>query len=315
MRSLLRWPRPAAKKLTFLYVPDDAEVRQFRVPRVAFYGVASGLVVGLGLITFFGVRYIGALADGREALRLQSENVGLREHLATLEKNVDDLHQELDSGREAQQRLRLLASLEPVHPDVIEAGVGGPVVRDDGGDLPADLHKDLQLTGARLSQMLRQAKIQHQSFDEVVQVLQQKQALWNRTPSVRPVKYGYLTSRFGRRMDPFTGQAAMHRGVDIAARPGAPVRATADGTVSAAGPEGGYGLMVEIDHGGGLMTRYGHCSRVLVVPGESVKRGDLIARVGSSGKATGCHVHYEVLQDGMHQDPMKFILPTDVIID
>jgi murein DD-endopeptidase MepM/ murein hydrolase activator NlpD len=316
MRRWWRWRPSVGKKLTFLYVPDDSEVRQFRVPRLAFHAAASIVLVGLGLLGFFGVRYLGALSEGRETLRLHAENVTLRDRLGTVQAHVEELQKQLEAGRQAQERLRLLASLEPVHPDVLEAGAGGSaLVPDDSGALPADLHRDLDITSARLSQMLRQARIQSQSFEEVLDALHSKKELWDRTPSVRPVKVGFVTSRFGRRMDPFTGQAAIHRGVDIAARPGDPVRATADGVVTAAGLEGDYGLMVEIDHGDGLVTRYAHCSRILVDPGQKVARNQRIASVGASGRATASHVHYEVLRHGLHQDPSKFILPTDVVVD
>ncbi len=193
--------------------------------------------------------------------------------------------------------------------------MGGPSDAEIASTLPFDLEDDLERTGARLSQMLRQARIQRESYDEILGVLAEKQRVWDHTPSVRPVQHGFISSRFGRRMDPFTGQAAMHRGVDIAARRGSPVRATADGRVTRAGRWGAYGLMVEVDHGDGLVSRYAHCSKLLVKKGQKVSRGDHIARVGSTGKATASHVHYEVIKSGLHQDPMKYVLPTDVVVD
>ena len=116
-------------------------------------------------------------------------------------------------------------------------------------------------------------------------------------------------------MDPFTGQTAMHQGVDFAARPGAPIHATADGLVVNASNYAGYGLMVEIDHGDGLRSRFAHCKAALVKPGQRVERGDVIARVGSSGRSSGSHVHYEILKHGLHLDPMSFVLPQDVVVD
>jgi murein DD-endopeptidase MepM/ murein hydrolase activator NlpD len=312
---LTRWRLPAGKKLTFLYVPDDADVRQFRVPRVAFYGAAGVVAVGLTLLGFFGVRYLGALAEGREMLRLRGENIELHDQLASVQSQLDVLRNEMDAGLEVQQKLRLLASLDPIHPDVFEAGVGGPVVQGGRGTLPPDLEEDLETTSTRLSQMLRQASMQRDSYNEILAVLREKQDVWDRTPSTRPVHHGFISSRFGRRMDPFTGQAAMHRGIDIAARRGAPVAATADGRVKRAGRWGAFGLMVEIEHGDGLVTRYAHCHKILVKRGQKVQRGDHIARVGSTGKATASHVHYEVIQNGLHQDPMKYVLPADVVVD
>lgn len=315
MKQFMRWRATSGKKLTFLYVPDDADVRQFRVPQLAFHAMAAVVVLGLGLLGFFGVRYLGALAEGRELFRLHTENLELRERLSGIDQELNSLHEEMGAGLEVQQKLRLLANLDEIHPEVFAAGVGGPDEPLRAGTLPPELEADLQKTGARLSQMLRQARIQRESYDEILEVLAEKQRVWDHTPSVRPVQHGFISSRFGRRMDPFTGQAAMHRGVDIAARRGSPVRSPANGRVTRAGRWGAYGLMVEIDHGDGLVSRYAHCSKLLVKRGQTVSRGDHIARVGSTGKATAAHVHYEVLKGGLHQDPMKYVLPTDVVVD
>ena len=315
MRFGLRWRPLTAKKLTFLYVPDDADVRQFRIPRLAFHGAAAVVLLGLALLGFFGVRYIGALAEGREMLRLYGENEALRERLTAIEAQLQDLNHSMDASREAQEKLRLLASLEPIHEEVFAAGVGGPLVLDDSSTLPEELTSNLERTSARLSQMLRQSEMQRQSYDEILTALRAQQDVWDRTPSVRPVATGFISGRYGRRMDPFTGQAAMHRGIDIAANPGAVVRATANGVVRRAGRSSSYGLVVDVDHGDGLISRYAHCSKLLVKPGQKVDRGTPIARVGSTGKATGSHVHYEIITNGMPQDPMKFVLPLDVSVD
>lgn len=304
-----------AKKLTFLYVPDDADVRQFRVPRVAFHAAAGVILLGLALLGFFGVRYLGALSEGREMLRLYGENEALRERLNAIEGQMQELTKSMDASRQTQEKLRLLSSLEPIHAEVFEAGVGGPLVRDDSGTLPEELTSDLDRTSMHLSQMLRQSEMQRQSYTEILTALRSQQDVWDHTPSVRPVMTGFISGRYGRRMDPFTGQAAMHRGIDIAANPGAIVRSTAHGVVRRAGLWGTYGLVVDVDHGNGLVSRYAHCSKLLVKPGQEVDRGTPIARVGSTGKATGSHVHYEVIQNGIPQDPMKFVLPLDVSVD
>ncbi len=116
-----------------------------------------------------------------------------------------------------------------------------------------------------------------------------------------------FTSGFGVRNDPFLGRPAMHSGLDFRAAMGDPVRATANGKVSSAGNSGGYGRMVEIDHGNGLATRYGHLSEIKVKVGDIIKIGQVIGEVGSTGRSTGPHLHYETRIDGEAVDPQKFL--------
>lgn len=133
-------------------------------------------------------------------------------------------------------------------------------------------------------------------------------------PSARPLNTATFTSGYGVRSDPFRGAAAMHAGIDLAAPTGTAVYATADGIVDHASWEGGYGNMVELEHGKGLVTRFGHLSRILVHPGQAVKRGDLIALVGSTGRSTGPHLHYEVRIDGHAVNPIPFLQAGDFVV-
>lgn len=133
-------------------------------------------------------------------------------------------------------------------------------------------------------------------------------------PSVQPVDKLLFTSNFGIRSDPFRGTAAMHAGVDIPGPTGTPIYATADGIVSNADRQGGYGNMVEINHGKGLATRYGHLSRILVGNGSRVTRGQVIGHMGSTGRSTGPHLHYEVRMDGHAVNPVPFLTTADYLL-
>ncbi|NIJ07649.1 murein DD-endopeptidase MepM/ murein hydrolase activator NlpD [Sphingomonas vulcanisoli] len=133
-------------------------------------------------------------------------------------------------------------------------------------------------------------------------------------PSSKPLNTATFTSGFGVRSDPFRGSAAMHAGIDLAAPTGTAVYATADGVVDHASWEGGYGNMVEINHGKGLETRFGHLSRILVHDGQTVHRGDLIALVGSTGRSTGPHLHYEVRMDGHAVNPIPYLQASDYVV-
>jgi len=304
------------KRLTFLYVPDNASVRQFMVPKVFFYAVGGGVVAMLALLGFFGARYLSAAAEGRQALSVRGENLQLRDRLEEMQAQIGALQGEMRTSLEVQQRLRVVASLGELSPQVLEAGVGGPAPTAFSLEaLAPETRSDVENAGRDLAQLLRQARMQKESYQEILTALEQKRHTWDHTPSVRPLAACTITSHYGRRMDPFTGAAAMHRGVDFSARPGAPIRATANGVVTMSSRFGSYGLVVELDHGNGLVTRYAHCSATLVQPGKRVKRGDIIARVGSTGKSSGSHVHYEVLRNGFQIDPMDYVLPTDVVVD
>lgn len=126
-------------------------------------------------------------------------------------------------------------------------------------------------------------------------------------PEGRPVSTGYISSGFGQRVDPFTGGEEFHEGIDFAAPEGTRIRAVAAGIVTWAGPRGGYGNMVQIDHGNGYATRYGHAYKILVHVGETVNRGDVLALVGDTGRSTGPHVHFEVLKNGHEVNPARFV--------
>ena len=134
-------------------------------------------------------------------------------------------------------------------------------------------------------------------------------------PSDKPVKTAEFTSGYGIRSDPFQGRAARHQGIDLAAPFGTPIYATADGTVSEAGwNSGGYGNLIKIDHGRGIETRYGHLSAVLVAAGQRVVRGQQIARMGSTGRSTGSHLHYEVRIDDHAVNPIPFMKSNDYLV-
>jgi murein DD-endopeptidase MepM/ murein hydrolase activator NlpD len=178
------------------------------------------------------------------------------------------------------------AKLAPAKP---EPGVGGPFVPaklSDNGSFERQLHR-IQLARIQVDRLQR----------TLVNV-----------PIRKPIMGEIDTSSgFGVRMDPFLHGAAMHTGIDIRGNTGDPARATASGTVTTAGPSGGYGNMVEIDHGNGFATRYGHLSAIDVTVGQTVKIGQVVGRVGSTGRSTGPHLHYETRIDGEAVDPQRFL--------
>lgn len=182
-----------------------------------------------------------------------------------------------------------------------DPALGGPESESSGrGAEVPDL-------SAMITQFDRSLDFRTAQFSALESVLLGRQLSAEIRPSGKPVLAGYISSYFGERMDPFNGEEAFHKGLDFASERGTDVLAVAQGVVTWAGPREGYGILVEVNHGNGYVTRYAHNSRVWVAAGDTVQRGQAIAVVGSTGRSTGPHVHFEVLRDGRQIDPMAFI--------
>lgn len=176
---------------------------------------------------------------------------------------------------------------------------------------PAEPLGDDQLSSAdfmeALDQLAAQIEDRSRQLEVLEQVVSQRQLTSATSPAGRPIRKGWLSSYFGKRSDPFTGRREMHKGVDFAGQLGSDVLATAAGVVTWAGKRYGYGQLIEVNHGNGISTRYGHCKEILVEVGQTVTQGERIGLMGSSGRSTGPHVHYEVLRDGHQINPTTFV--------
>ena len=173
----------------------------------------------------------------------------------------------------------------------------------------------LARSGMRLDRTIKQARELRVTYDEIVARMGREAEAWACIPSTRSLEQSRVTSSFGRRRDPFTGRLAWHRGIDLRAPHGTPVLASAEGRVIRAGYYGAYGRLVEMDHGNGLRTRYAHNSRLAVKVGQWVPRGEILAYVGSTGRASAPHLHYEVHLDGEPVNPEPYILPDLIAAD
>jgi murein DD-endopeptidase MepM/ murein hydrolase activator NlpD len=301
---------------TFLYIPNENTApKPLRVPRLLVYG----LVLCFAIVVTAGVWAVYKYGDKvHETFRLSSlekENSVLRENVDTYGEELETLKGQVAQNFDFQKKARLLAGLDEIDDDVTEVGIGGPsfsYVRSLSM-LDEDMKAKVESVEGSLDKLLRQAKLQEHSYTAIIDALSKEKNLHDSTPSIRPVKHGFLSSRFGRRMDPFTGRVTFHRGIDYSVRKGAAIYATANGVVAYSGKWSRFGLVVEISHGHGYSTRYAHVSKVFVKKGQHVKRGDVVARVGATGKATAAHLHYEVLKDGKHKNPLSFIISDEEI--
>jgi murein DD-endopeptidase MepM/ murein hydrolase activator NlpD len=235
-----------------------------------------------------------------------------REDLARIERDADEQVATLATrvGRMQAQLIRLdalgkhlteIAKLKRGEFDFDQPpAIGGPDTGPGEGPVVPALDAMLDTMDAQIDDRQRQLKA-------LQNLILTRELARQIVPGGRPVASGYISSLYGRRTDPFHGDQAMHQGLDFAGAPGTEVLAVADGIVSHAGPDGGYGRLIEITHGNGYVTRYAHNAKLLVKPGDTVRRGDAIALMGSTGRSTGTHVHFEVRRDGRTVNPLAFV--------
>jgi murein DD-endopeptidase MepM/ murein hydrolase activator NlpD len=310
----------ARREWTVVIVADsDAPVRQFRLTREAVrIGIALALFLVAALSSLTAAMLVRGGA-GRADERLVARTQLLETELTDLNSLLDTLQISLDDLARRDEFYRLLAGLEPVDGDVLLAGIGGPDA--DSLEASALFRVDSRAgrltftTAAQLNSLIRRARVLSFSWREAEDTLAEKRARLQAMPSIYPTR-GYISSVFTHaRWHPSLDRPRPHTGIDIVAPHGAPVVASARGRVSSVGYQGEYGLMVELDHGYGITTRYAHLSKAPVKVGQSVERGQHIGNVGQSGLATGPHLHYEVLVGGQPTNPRRYILESRVITD
>ena len=276
------------------------------------------LAAGVGLVacTMFVVSavVIGAGTFNRmEAQNLEVRNNALEHELAQFQARIADLENTLDRVAESDAHFRNLAGLEIIDPEVLQAGVGGP-----GLGVPeasplwttdSVTTKRIHATGYDLSALERRARLLSESLAEATDSVRNHRDLLESTPSILPTQ-GWLSSRFSQsRMHPVHNRPLPHEGIDVSAPMGTPIMAAAKGRVIRSSWIVGYGLTVEIDHGFGFTTLYGHASKLIAQVGDEVTRGQVVAQVGDTGITTWPNLHYEVRVNGVAQDPSRFILP------
>jgi len=232
-----------------------------------------------------------------------------RQHIQALAGEINALKTQLVVLNQFEERIRIIANIKKTPGQESLFGVGGTVPEDIDGDLPlaADHASLIRGMHEQAKQLDLAATTQEQGFNTLIQHLQNQQNLLASTPAIRPTN-GWVTSDFGYRTSPFTGQRVFHKALDIGAREGTPVVASANGIVTYTGNKGLLGKIITIDHGHGVFTRYGHLNDIVVKSGALVKRGDKIGTVGATGRTTGPHLHYEVHLSGVPVDPKRYIL-------
>jgi murein DD-endopeptidase MepM/ murein hydrolase activator NlpD len=308
----------ADKFVTLMIISQPAaKVSTLRFKRRTLGIVGVFLVGFVAFSVFLTAGYAGGKVDEARLARLEDRNRILNEELDGLRTSLLRQQDQLAGHVVIEERLRLAANLEPIPEEVRMMGIGGSqgYLPDYTRVLSDEEKTRLTSVYGQIHQLLRQTHLQKESFGEIEEAIAANREKWACVPSIRPVDSGYVSSGFGRRPDPFTGKIAMHWGVDYCTWPGEPVHATADGIVVKSREEISFGRIVVIDHGNGYKTCYGHNQENLVKKGQRVKRGDVIALVGNSGRSTGPHLHYEVQLDGKAVNPLNFVLSADRMVD
>jgi murein DD-endopeptidase MepM/ murein hydrolase activator NlpD len=267
-------------------------------------------MVSVGMAGFWFQKFQSLSLQLPDRLTLEQRQKFQDTQLQALAARLASYKQQMAQLQSFNHRLRVLANLEKPGEKSAFFGVGGAENSQWG-------------PGVRLSQSARDRQIQSMQRDldrlkvasetelevqrELAKFLKERRSILASTPSIWPVR-GWVTSGFGNRLSPFTGKRQFHAGLDISNRRGTPIKAPAEGVVTFAGREGGFGRMLVLNHGHGIVTRYGHLNKFHVKVGQKVTRGQVVANLGNSGRSTGPHLHYEVLLSGVPTNPRYYIL-------
>ncbi len=290
---------------------QTGSVRRFTI-RLRPFALAFAVVLIFPVLVGLGLR----LSATKEVNHLRTSNLTLAQENTSYREATGALTSQIESLQSAINELGIRARLDPTSARAMEKLPAVVRNRAEGGTSVAGASAILtpEFNAASVSSldqtftMLRNLLGSLETHLTIVRrKVEKRESLMNATPSIWPV-HGWLSAGYGMRADPFNGNRDFHPGLDISADKGTPIFATAAGKVELAAPSGDYGNLVIVNHGYGLVTRYGHLSKFSVWQGRDVKRGDIIGYVGSTGRATGPHLHYEVLANGKLMNPLQLLV-------
>ncbi len=307
----------AKRRWTIVLVPHSAEPSKvievsYKVLRIA---TCLGVILGIGAL-LVGYATVSRRVDIARAEGLEDENARLSRELGDIHGRLSNLSDTIAQISQRDARIRILANLDPIDPQVRAAGIGGPTSPTlMAAASSSPLIRRTAEVRVDVNALIRRANLLASSFRAAADSLASHTERLAATPSIMPTQ-GWLSSAFASmREHPILHVARPHEGIDVSAPMGSPIEAPASGRVISAGWETGYGNTLMIDHGYGVVTRYAHTSRILVSVGQRVKRGQRVALVGNSGLATGPHLHYEVHVNGRPVDPLRYVMPDGAITD
>ncbi|MGH1362321.1 MAG: M23 family metallopeptidase [Calditrichia bacterium] len=297
------------KKLIYIN-QKTSDVKEFNVS-FRFIAAILGVLAVLMIIFFrysvaFGVNF----TQNSQITQLKKENMTLKSELERISGSIADIRSSIDVIEDKDDLIRSMLDLPPIASDVRQVGIGGTNLSTTSdmelGELSFgnDLIENLNV----LEKIEREIRLEKASYQKLLTTVERQQDSLRYLPCLKPVVEAYISSGFGNRRHPIRKRMHFHRGVDMAATRGTPIIAPADGFIVSAGRNGGYGNYVKINHKYGFETCYGHLNKIYVRNGQFVRRGDKIGEVGSTGLSTSSHLHYELLYNGKHLNPVNFFL-------
>lgn len=297
-------------KIKYFYNPDTCTYERVK-PTLSDISLGIFLFLGLSLVMAIGLTAIySSYYTGEKEQALKEENQELLEHFNLLNKEVTELQTALKSLQQRDDNIyRVIFEAEPIPTSVRTAGSGGTEKYKELLKKGLKKEKLILEMRSKIDQMKKSMYVQTKSYDDIAKLIKNKSEMMSCMPAIQPVAnkgLTRLTSGFGMRVHPIYKVGQFHPGIDFAAPQGTPIYATADGVVEKAEFEGGYGNHITINHGYGYKTLYGHMYEMRVRKGDKIKRGELIGSVGSTGFSTAPHVHYEVLHNGEHVNPVFY---------
>jgi len=306
----------AQRRLTIMIVPHSHKrIREITIYQRTVTVAVGALVVAVLLSITYAIGFHIRSGQAQKLGRVQRENVQLVGRIHEMSSGLVSLKTELDELSRKEEVLRVMANLPQADPEARLMGIGG--FEEDGespgGILSQAARFGMEVYGS-IEQLLRQAEYQRRNFEQLERAFNDSIEFRDHLPSIWPVPRAqvYLSSRYGPRVDPYTGRRAVHQGVDLAGRSGTPVFATANGVVADVTRGRYIGLVIEVDHLYGYATVYGHLAKSYVRKGQRITRGQVIAEIGNSGRTTGPHLHYSILYNGRSVDPEDyFVTSTD----
>lgn len=292
----------------FIVPQDPSHIRKFRLPLKLLKTMVIILGISFAGVSFILFDYTRVKLKTHELNVLRKENAEQKIQLQALGSKMIDVEFHMAKLKQFDKKLRIITNMEVPGGSNQILGIGGPSpMEEDITSLGSARDGLIKQMHSDLDQLSTETITQEKSFTEVHEYLFKQTSHFASTPAIWPTR-GWVTGMFGYRISPFTGLRQMHEGLDIANALGTPVFAPADGIISKVDRENGLGKTVSINHGYGIVTRYGHFSDIYVNLGKRVKRGDKIGAVGNTGRSTGPHLHYEVLVNGINVNPEKYIL-------